>query len=242
MQIKKQIMLPYPAVLIILLLASVFFWFFSADAAAHARETLDFAKKGSLTLTMICDGERVPGGFLTLYRVGEIVEENGNDSFVLTDTFLQSGADLSQENWTELAKELEQYVLKQKISADVKEISEEGEVSFTDLTPGLYLVIQSKPADGYEKMSPFLVSIPMNEDGTYLYDVDASPKTEIVKKPTATTATTATTQKEPPETTITKLPQTGQLNWPVPVLALLGLLLFSLGWMLRHDKYRTRQR
>lgn len=28
------------------------------------------------------------------------------------------------------------------------------------------------------------------------------------------------------------LPQTGQLNWPVPVLAVSGVLLFAAGWVL----------
>ena len=32
------------------------------------------------------------------------------------------------------------------------------------------------------------------------------------------------------EGTITTLEQTGQLNWPVPVLSIAGLLLFSIGW------------
>ncbi|MCD7821787.1 MAG: hypothetical protein LUG64_06230, partial [Clostridiales bacterium] len=31
-------------------------------------------------------------------------------------------------------------------------------------------------------------------------------------------------------TTSSKLPQTGQLNWPVPVLAVSGVVLFALGW------------
>ena len=39
-----------------------------------------------------------------------------------------------------------------------------------------------------------------------------------------------------PTTPPTKLPQTGQLNWPVPVLVVLGLALFSLGWGLRFGR------
>lgn len=34
----------------------------------------------------------------------------------------------------------------------------------------------------------------------------------------------------------TKLPQTGQLNWPVPVLTVLGLCLILAGWELRVGK------
>ena len=45
--------------------------------------------------------------------------------------------------------------------------------------------------------------------------------------------TTKPSTDSPNEETTTgsdKLVQTGQLNWPVPVLAIAGLLLFSLGW------------
>ena len=34
------------------------------------------------------------------------------------------------------------------------------------------------------------------------------------------------------------MPQTGQLNWPVPVLAVSGVVLFAFGWALDR-KYRT---
>ena len=67
----------------------------------------------------------------------------------------------------------------------------------------------------------------MNEDGTYIYDVDADPKVELTKAPQPTPTPTP----KPPT-----LAQTGQLNWPVPVLAIIGLCLFSLGWLLRFGR------
>ena len=33
-----------------------------------------------------------------------------------------------------------------------------------------------------------------------------------------------------PEDSNDKLVQTGQLNWPVPVCVILGLIFFSIGW------------
>ncbi|MDY2814374.1 MAG: LPXTG cell wall anchor domain-containing protein [Dorea sp.] len=35
---------------------------------------------------------------------------------------------------------------------------------------------------------------------------------------------------------ISKLPQTGQLNWPVPVMAMSGMLLFMIGWSMYRGK------
>lgn len=72
------------------------------------------------------------------------------------------------------------------------------------------------------------------------------PSTEPSTEPTAPEETTVpeeTTQPVPTEPKPTKpkpdpdkLPQTGQLNWPVPVLATLGLLLLIAGIFLRSKK------
>jgi hypothetical protein len=40
----------------------------------------------------------------------------------------------------------------------------------------------------------------------------------------------------PSETSQPKLPQTGQLNWPIPVLVVLGLGVFTAGWIVRFDE------
>ena len=42
----------------------------------------------------------------------------------------------------------------------------------------------------------------------------------------------------PDNPVMSSLPQTGQLNWPVPVLAVSGVVLFAFGWALDR-KYRT---
>jgi len=52
--------------------------------------------------------------------------------------------------------------------------------------------------------------------------VSATIKSELEKEPEMTRYT------EPDD----KLPQTGQLNWPVPLMACAGLALFALGWAL----------
>ena len=42
-------------------------------------------------------------------------------------------------------------------------------------------------------------------------------------------------QIEDPDVPKGKLPQTGLLQWPIPVMASFGLLLFLIGWI-RHNK------
>ena len=96
---------------------------------------------------------------------------------------------------------------------------------FTDVKPGLYVVVQHEVAEGFETMSPFLISMPKFENNSYVTDVKASPKVSLEKTP-----------EEPTKSQDPTLPQTGQLNWPVPVLAVGGVMLFALGWVICFKK------
>ena len=41
---------------------------------------------------------------------------------------------------------------------------------------------------------------------------------------------------ETPETPKEELPQTGMIQWPIPVFAALGLLVFGYGWYITFSK------
>jgi uncharacterized surface anchored protein len=61
--------------------------------------------------------------------------------------------------------------------------------------------------------------------------VSPSPEIVAVTSPSPSkTPTGSTAPSTSPTTTTSKLPQTGQLWWPVTILALLGLALLMLGW------------
>lgn len=209
--------------------------FCAVNITAYALETPDLTRRGSVSVTMEYGGEAVPGGTLTLYQVGEIREDNGDYGFVLTGAFQGSGVSLDDLSSASLASELAEYVSDNGLAGTAVEISDDGTAAADGLTPGLYLIVQTEPAAGYEAAAPFLVSVPLCEDGTCVYDVDASPKVGL----TASTvpggpSEPGTTPEEGPGGS--NLPQTGQLNWPVPVLAVLGLCLFLGGWALRFGK------
>lgn len=196
---------------------------------AYAHEVPDESRTGSITVTLAYDGEAVTGGILTAYQVGEIVEDDGNYSFGKTAAMADFDGSYDDLDSESLAAAVAAFVEKNGISAYATKSNTNGTVTFSDLELGLYLIVQTEACDGYDAISPFLVSVPAYEDGAYVYDVDASPKmgtlTETEPEPTTSTTTTTTTT----------LPQTGQLNWPVPVLAMLGLLLVVLGWALWHS-------
>ena len=204
---------------------------------AYAHEVPDMTKNGSIHITMQLDGEAVPGGTLTLYRAGMIDEDDGNYSFVPEEEFWEWGDSFGDGNSfgegdsARLAESLAEYVREQGMTGTTREIGADGAVLFADLEPGRYLLVQDVAAEGYNKAAPFLVSVPMTENGSYLYDVDASPKVELTKAPA---------EPEQPETpTGPKLPQTGQLNWPIPLLVVAGLCLLSAGWLLRFGKQES---
>ena len=158
------------------------------------------------------------------------------------------GCRLSLENPedSELAGKLEKN-LSDSTKGITKEIDAKGHVGYTDLSAGLYLLVQTKASDGYEKIESFLVSVPFKIEDEWVYDVEASPKMETIttvkphapkpgtSKPDTPVSNTPKTWTKSEEVG-NRLPQTGQLDWPIPILSIAGLLLFSAGWMLRRSE------
>lgn len=206
-------------------------------------EALDLNAKGTIALEMkSVDGLTVRGGTFWLYRVGDPVIRENSLSFVPTAAFEGSGASLDDLTDSALPGKLYDYILKHpSVNAeDVKEADASGKAKFENVECGLYLVVQKQTANGYERMSPFVVSVPMtNSSGTgWSYDVTARPKVEPV--PTYVPETTPEPTPRPSSPSGENLPQTGMLMWPVPVLAGAGIALFAVGWVLcfgrkRHD-------
>jgi len=209
---------------------------FSMSLTAYAHDYVQMDKKGTITVTMRMGETAVGGGTLTLYQVGEVREDDGNYTFQPTGDFASCGESFEDVTSPALADSLSKYAKENKLPGVTKNIDENGTVTFTDLEVGLYLFVQNKAANGYNKADPFLVSLPyMQDNGQYGYHVDASLKAELEKEPEPTTP-------QPTKPTDPTLPQTGQLNWPIPVLAVLGLLLFTAGWVMRYGKRKANEK
>lgn len=210
-----------------LLLAGLLLCSLCVPACAH--EAPDESRKGAITVEMEYEGKAVAGGTLTAYRVGRIQEHDGNYSFVKTAAMEGFPGSYDDVSAATLAEDVAAFVRSHRVPADATVKNAEGKAIFTELELGLYLIVQTGASEGYEPLKPFLVSVPINEDGHYVYEVNAEGKFQLYQEPKPTT---------PPEPSEPNLPQTGQLNWPVPVLVLLGLGLFSAGWLLRFGKKR----
>ena len=201
-----------------------------------AQELPDPQMTGSLTLWMAFDGDPLEGGSLTLYRVGDISFSDGNAGFSLVEA-LSDGPELSNLDNPNLARTLAELAQRRGLTPLTAQI-EKGSAAFFPLTPGLYVVTQSRlqATEGFDAIQPFLISLPRWEEGAYVYDLTAAPKVPLVPQETEPTEPPPPTEPVPPGDP--DLPQTGQLNWPVPVLAVLGMTFFLAGWALCRNSGR----
>lgn len=190
---------------------------------AFAHEVPDLEQTGAVEVTMKLGEEPVGGGAMALYRVGDIQEEDGNYSFVLTKAFEGSGVSLADIQSADVAQSLANYATANKLSSQVKRIGASGVVTFDNLPVGLYLLVQTRAATGYSATNPFLAAVPTLIEGTYYYKVDASPKVEFEKEPT----TPPTDPNKP-----SKVPQTADDTMPVGPLACAGAVLLATGAVL----------
>lgn len=199
----------------------------STVPAYSAENIPDLNKKGTVSI-VLQDKENqknISDGELTLYQVADIRTGNGGMSYHYTNGFEECGIDLGNLEDSDLAGKIEK-----KISASAYSVTKttdaQGKVQYVDLTPGLYLIVQTKAAAGYEQISSFLVSLPLKQGDTWIYDVNASPKTEGA----SADKTTGTTEKTEKPVSGTRLPQTGQMNWPILVLAAAGIGMCIYGY------------
>ena len=254
----------------------------------------------SVTLTEQYDKEPIVGAQLCVYYVAtDYRNANGNLSYVYTDAFESSGIAIDDPA---IAIKLDAFVLEHNVSSVKITTDENGAATCKDLALGLYFIRQTGAVEGFAPCTPFVVTVPgMNADG-YVYEVNASPKTEVAKLTSITikkvwntdasteaadhvtvqllrngnvvkTATlnaennwqvtytgmpesdaysvkevdvpkgfTATYKQNGYIFTVTNtstLIQTGQLIWPIPVLAVGGMLFIAVGIMLLQKKRKT---
>lgn len=198
------------------------------SAEVFAAQLPDLNEKGSITLSFIWEDYVLDNGKLSMYKIGDIAVSGSDCFFVLTDGLENSSISLEDPSDPELAETLEGIASAYGLSSVVASI-EKGKAEFTDVEPGLYLITQSEAQSirGFEPIKPFLISVPNNKDGEYCYDVEATPKIELVRDGSSIKGD---------DDSGGKLPQTGQLNWPVPVMAISGALMFLVGWLLRYGE------
>lgn len=263
---------------------------------------LDQDKTGSISVTLQGHYQKDPmvGAAFSVYHVATVgLVDDGTLRYVYTPSFVSAGISLDDPA---LAAKLDAYVSQNDVSAIEMITDAQGVASCEDLPLGLYFVKQTGIVEGFAPCTPFLVTLPGESADGYVYDVDATPKTEVEKLVSITiqkvwnvndsaeqtdsvtvrllrdgteveTAVlnernnwqvtyndlpesdayrieevkvpkgfTATYKQDGYVFTVTNsstLIQTGQLIWPIPVLAISGMLLLALGVALLRKKRKT---
>lgn len=267
-------------------------WILAALPLTVNAQQLDNSLKGSVSVTLVSqDGEKVlEGAVLSVFYVATVeADENGILCYTYTDVFAECGTALDDP---ELITALDIFVAGKDLASRKMVTDSMGNAVCEDLPLGLYFVQQSRAVEGFAPCAPFLVTVPIQTEAGFDYDVDASPKTDVerlvsisIKKVWNTDKSTVTpgsvtvhllrneevvetatlnkqnnwqiTYKDLPEsdgysikevnipkgftatyaqkeytftvTNTASLAQTGQLLWPIPVLAVTGLFLLLTG-------------
>ena len=262
-------------------------------------EEFDPSKIGSISVTLIEQKQNEPivGAELSVYYIATaMLDADGNLIYDYTEDFKQFDTAIDD---TSLAEKLDTFVSQHSVPSTKMTTNSEGTALCNKLPLGLYFVKQTGAVEGFAPCTPFLVTVPNEKNGEYVYEVNASPKTEVsrltsitIKKVWNTDASTnaadsvtvqllkngnvvktATlnaqnnwqiTYTDMPESdaysvkevdvpkgftatvkqngyvfTVTNtlsLVQTGQLMWPIPVLAIIGMLLIAAGIALLQKK------
>lgn len=264
----------------VLLVLTAIVLIFSLTVTVLAGSVPDTGRRCSITVSFQKNNVPVSGGSVICTRVGYIYKSETGYSF----RRLLDHKELVNLTDPDAPVELEHFVNQNNLTGTVKSVGADGTVIFEDLETGVYLIRQKNAPEGYLPMQPFLVTLPYLKNGEYLYDLDASAKTELDKEPTEPTGPTEPTEptgpsepteptdptgpSEPTEPTEPSepteptgpsqpteptgpsepteptgpsqptepttpsggdSPQTGQLNWPIPVMAVLGVFCLCLG-------------
>ena len=220
--------------------------------------------KGSITVTLERKNKPVKGVEVTLYQVGTGAVENNNWMFSLVDALVPTdGAPAEDLNGLKaaeveaiteaLAKRIRKLPAEEKdaLTIAAKESDENGKIVFDELGVGVYLVVKTDRTS-YE-FAPSLVYLPygseigwdeemaVNPKVSYEYSSDPKPPVNIPEDPPPSGGKDYPDEEIPEEEVpLATLPQTGLLQWPIPVMAAAGLLLFGTG-MLVDRKRRSEQ-
>ena len=144
----------------------------------HAARQPDYSKTGSIAVDIkTATGVAVGGGTLTAYLVAEAKYDDGDNFFEFTDDFKDCGLDLTEIDSAEPgAHDMAAQLVSYANSGTTVSVDDSGHADFTDLALGLYLIVQETPAEEYDPINPFLVTVPFWDGEQLVYDVEAEPK------------------------------------------------------------------
>ncbi len=227
--------------LIVILITGAFTHAVRADTIERA--DLDRTNKLVLHLESVVEEVKPEGGAkVEIYQIATMEYRGSDLGYVYTDDWKELTTDLSKETSEDEILQMRDLAESKNLTGIEKASDEDGNVCYPDLPQGVYLVVQTDEVQHFSVFEPFLVYLPCIEENHWKYDVTAEPKIAYqvrsgARDPNEPDPTPSTVPEEPvnppKEDTTPKLPQTGQLNWPIPVLLVTGTFLVSAGIIVR---------
>ena len=144
-------------------------------------EEFDPSKIGSISVTLIEQKQNEPivGAELSVYYVATaMLDADGNLIYDYTEDFKQLDTAIDDAS---LATKLDAFVSQHSVPSTKMATNSEGTALCNKLPLGLYFVKQTGAVEGFAPCTPFLVTVPNEKNGEYVYEVNASPKTEVAR-------------------------------------------------------------
>ena len=249
-------------------------------------------RKGTIYVTLAAQDGKLPmaGAELSVYYVATVgINTDGKLNYICNEEFAEGGIELDNPD---LISALDAFVTQNDVPAQKMVTNQLGLAVCSNLPLGLYFIKQTGEVAGFATCPSFYVTVPMETETEYQYQVNASPKTDVARLTDITIQkvwNTGGSKSHPSSVTVqllrndevvktavldeqnkwkvvyTDLPegdgysikevnvpkgykatyrqsgyvftvtntnslaQTGQLVWPIPVLALAGMLLLMAG-------------
>ena len=144
---------------------------------------IDFDKKGSIEIVLkdFDETNKIEGAEIALYYVASVSSENNQLIYKYVESLNDCNGNLDDLTNPSLVNDVNKCIINKEISNSTKITNKDGIVKFEELNLGLYLVMQTNDVQGYSKIEPFLISIPENLDNKWNYDIEAEPKTDIIR-------------------------------------------------------------
>lgn len=151
------------------------------SAKVSADTVVDFNRRGSIKITLkeSTDNTNIEGSEITIYQVAVLKEKNNNIAFEYIEELKDCPNSL--EDLKEPSITLINYIKDKNIPKISLKTNKEGLVQYNNLDLGLYLVMQTNNIKGYTIFSPFFIILPEYILDNWNYDINAFPKTDIIK-------------------------------------------------------------
>lgn len=165
-----------------ILLLSLIMLFSVDNIYALSSNVVDFNHKGSIQITLYekNDNEKIEGAELTIYKVADAREKDHNLVFEYVKELEECPVSLEDLESATVSSEIEKCI-PSDMAGIVKVTDSDGSVKYENLDLGLYLVKQTNKVEGFSKIDSFLAMIPKVIDNKWVYDVEATPKTDIIR-------------------------------------------------------------